>query len=125
MRVFEDPKRRHKPAVRRDAGLVLACPNGFFQTALRGGACFPDCRVLKSRDQHPERRARRRGLIELWYSVRELVRMKSGHQIGTQAGTSGGQILRSAMVSILVSIFRPNRGDLVDFRDFGDCVSFR
>ena len=29
------------------------------------------------------------------------------------------------LVSILVSIFRPNRGDLVDFRDFGDCVSFR
>jgi hypothetical protein len=35
-----------------------------------------------------------------------------------------GQILRLDLVSVLVSIFQPNRGDLVDFRDFGDCVSF-
>jgi len=30
------------------------------------------------------------------------------------------QILRIGMVSVLVSIFRPNEVDLVDTRDFGD-----
>lgn len=64
-------------------------------------------------------------MIALWYSVREPVQMKSGHQIGHQAGTPRGHILRLAMVSILVFIFRPNRGDLVDFRDFGDSFGFR
>jgi hypothetical protein len=39
----------------------------------------------------------------------------------TKQNAHDGQILRLD----LVSIFRPNRGDLVDFRDFGDCVSFR
>ena len=29
------------------------------------------------------------------------------------------------LVSILVSIFRPNGVDLVDFRDFRDCTSSR
>lgn len=40
--------------------------------------------------------------LMLWYSVRELAQMKSGHQVGTP----GGHILRLAVVSI----FRPNRG---------------
>jgi hypothetical protein len=39
----------------------------------------------------------------------------------TKQNARGGQILGLD----LVSIFRPNRGDLVDFRDFGDVVGFR
>ena len=63
--------------------------------------------------------------LGLCYSVREPVQVKSGHQTGHQVEYPECQILRLAMVSILVSIFRPNRVDLVDFRDFGDSFGFR
>lgn len=44
----------------------------------------------------------------------------NGHQDGHQ--TQGRQVrfLRLGLVSVLVSIFRPNGVDLVDFRDFRD-----
>jgi hypothetical protein len=46
-------------------------------------------------------------------------------KMDAKRNTPSAPILRLNLVSILVSIFRPNRGDLVDFRDFGDCVGFR
>ena len=45
---------------------------------------------------------------------------KSGHQDGHQTDAREGHILKLDLVSILVSIFRLNQGDLVDFRDFRD-----
>jgi hypothetical protein len=45
---------------------------------------------------------------------------RNGHQDGHQNERSQAHILKLGLVSVLVSIFRPNGVDLVDFRDFRD-----
>ena len=59
--------------------------------------------------------------VPLWYSVAEPI---SGRRMDTKMDTTTrgrrAQILGLGLVSVLVSIFRPNGVDLVDFRDFRD-----
>ena len=57
----------------------------------------------------------------LWYSVAEPVfRRRMDTKMATKTKGLRAHILRLGLVSILVSIFRPNGVDLVDFRDFRD-----
>jgi hypothetical protein len=56
----------------------------------------------------------------LWYIVAEPFPTKNGHQNGHQTQGRQGKLSDQLLVSVLVSIFRPNGVDLVDFRDFRD-----
>jgi hypothetical protein len=64
--------------------------------------------------------------VPLWYSVAEPISGEEWTPRWTpQREVGGAQILGLGLVSVLVSIFRPDGVDLVDFRDFRDCTSSR
>jgi hypothetical protein len=56
----------------------------------------------------------------LWYSVAESFPPKNGHQDGHQTQGRPGRFSGGILLSVLVSIFRPNGVASVDFRDFRD-----